>query len=250
MTRASYALLRVKNAAAARAWLRTAPITNAVTLNPPPDNGAAGRVHRARPARARRARVGDRRLLPRVSRRHDPGQPRTPAGRCGEQRSRDWHWGGPANERASRGDVLRRARLLRRVCAGHHTGDTWGEAFSEPHWLDTENLDGVEPFGFADGISQPQIDWAQQRQPTAHTSSTTATWSRSANSCWAIAMNTASITDRPLLDPDARERGPAAGAGCAGEERPRPQRHLSRDAATGAGCPRRSGSSSTSRRRR
>ena len=36
MTRAVYALVQVKNAAAARAWLRTAPVTNAVALNPPP----------------------------------------------------------------------------------------------------------------------------------------------------------------------------------------------------------------------
>jgi hypothetical protein len=25
-------------------------------------------------------------------------------------------------------------------------------------------MDGVEPFGFADGISQPKIDWEQKRQ--------------------------------------------------------------------------------------
>ena len=36
MTRACYALLRVKNATAARAWLRAAPVTNAVAMNPPP----------------------------------------------------------------------------------------------------------------------------------------------------------------------------------------------------------------------
>src|SRR6202035_3495460 len=36
MTKASYALLRVRNAAAARAWLRSASITNAVELAPAP----------------------------------------------------------------------------------------------------------------------------------------------------------------------------------------------------------------------
>ena len=36
MTRASYALLRVKNAAAARAWLGAAPVTGAATMKPPP----------------------------------------------------------------------------------------------------------------------------------------------------------------------------------------------------------------------
>ena len=31
----------------------------------------------------------------------------------------------------------------------------------------TSNLGGVEPFGFADGISQPQIDWSQERDVSA-----------------------------------------------------------------------------------
>ena len=31
--------------------------------------------------------------------------------------------------------------------------------------LDTSDLDGVEPFGFADGLSQPAIDWDQETDP-------------------------------------------------------------------------------------
>jgi hypothetical protein len=36
MTSASYALVRVKNVAAAKAWLRAASVTNAVEKSPPP----------------------------------------------------------------------------------------------------------------------------------------------------------------------------------------------------------------------
>ena len=36
MTSASYALVRLKNVAAAKAWLRSAPVTNAVEQRPPP----------------------------------------------------------------------------------------------------------------------------------------------------------------------------------------------------------------------
>ena len=36
---------------------------------------------------------------------------------------------------------------------------TWRDAFEEIISLGTSNLDGDEPFGFADRISQPQIDW-------------------------------------------------------------------------------------------
>jgi Dyp-type peroxidase family len=42
-------------------------------------------------------------------------------------------------------------------------GGSWREAFQEVIYLGTSDLDGVEPFGFADGISQPEIDWEQQR---------------------------------------------------------------------------------------
>jgi deferrochelatase/peroxidase EfeB len=42
------------------------------------------------------------------------------------------------------------------------TGSVWNEAF-DVTWLYTSDLDGIEPFGFVDGISQPQIDWRQQR---------------------------------------------------------------------------------------
>jgi len=46
-------------------------------------------------------------------------------------------------------------------------GPAWNEAFElliDP--LGTSDLDGIEPFGFADGISQPQIDWEQQQETT------------------------------------------------------------------------------------
>jgi Dyp-type peroxidase family len=46
-------------------------------------------------------------------------------------------------------------------------GNEWSAAFEEQRWLGTADLDGVEPFGFADGISQPQIDWERQRDVTS-----------------------------------------------------------------------------------
>ena len=62
MTSASYALVRVKNVAAAKAWLRAAPVTNAVE-KATADHGPADRVHGARPESAWLARLRDRRLL-------------------------------------------------------------------------------------------------------------------------------------------------------------------------------------------
>ena len=39
----------------------------------------------------------------------------------------------------------------------------WGAAFKELALLDTADLDGFEPFGFRDGVSQPEIDWDRTR---------------------------------------------------------------------------------------
>ncbi len=42
--------------------------------------------------------------------------------------------------------------------------------------LPTSDMDGVEPFGFVDGISQPALDWERQRPARdAASSSTTRT---------------------------------------------------------------------------
>ena len=43
----------------------------------------------------------------------------------------------------------------------------WSKAFELQRRLDTNDIGGIEPFGFTDGISQPTIDWEQRRDPTA-----------------------------------------------------------------------------------
>jgi deferrochelatase/peroxidase EfeB len=43
-------------------------------------------------------------------------------------------------------------------------GPIWSAAFEEMNCLSTSDLGGREPFGFIDGISQPEIDWEQTRK--------------------------------------------------------------------------------------
>ena len=40
----------------------------------------------------------------------------------------------------------------------------WNSAFEALDCLTTSNLQGTEPFGFNDGISQPALDWTRQRR--------------------------------------------------------------------------------------
>ena len=39
---------------------------------------------------------------------------------------------------------------------------TWRQAFTDERVLETSDMGGVEPFGFMDGISQPEVDWSEQ----------------------------------------------------------------------------------------
>ena len=110
------------------------------------------------------------------------------------------------------------------LCRAQRT--IWHEAFEEMQWLGTADLDGVEPFGFADGISQPQIDWERQRDTT----------SPQIDYSNIVALGEFLLgypneyekyTDRPLLDPDSGERRICSPRKMSGQKRPRPQRNLS-----------------------
>src|SRR5262249_15410111 len=82
-----------------------------------------------------------------------------------------WDWGGTPN-----GDDLPHLAVMFfaephdggvEALMGRTMGTSWVEAFTIVRRLGTENLDGVEPFGFVDGISQPEIDWSDTRDASA-----------------------------------------------------------------------------------
>jgi Dyp-type peroxidase family len=162
MTTASYVLLRIRDVAAARSWLGNAPITNAVAMDPPPSTA----MQVAFTADGLKALGVPASVLAGFS-------SEFLAGMTEENRSRrlgdvetnapaHWDWGSSASvphlvvmffAEPGRFDAFMQSS----------TGKAWNEAFEMLRCLDTSDLDGVEPFGFADGISQPQIDWAQER---------------------------------------------------------------------------------------
>jgi len=165
LTESCFLLLKVRNAAAARVWLATAPVTNAVelghapptalqiaftreglqALNVPADvlagfsaeflSGMAGEDSRSR-------RLGD----------------------VGASAPDSWNWGGQGRVPhivlmlyAQEGQLEGWKQTIQ--------GSNWNSAFDVITCLVTSNLDNVEPFGFADGISQPALDWDRQRTP-------------------------------------------------------------------------------------
>lgn len=161
MTSASYALVRVKNADAAKAWLRSAPVTTAVAQKPPPETA----MNIAFTAPGLRTLGVPQSIIAGFSHEFRGGMGQESRARqlgdVGKNAPSNWTWGSDGREP--------HALVMFFAEQGHldsfiqRAGEqNWSEAFEEITSLGTSNLDGDEPFGFADGISQPQIDWEQQ----------------------------------------------------------------------------------------
>ncbi|MEO7318660.1 MAG: peroxidase, partial [Chthoniobacteraceae bacterium] len=86
------------------------------------------------------------------------------------------------------------------------TGVAWDDAFERVRWLPTGNLDRFEPFGFADGISQPKLDWEQERAFTKIQLDYT---NEAALGEFLLGYRNeyGKFTDRPLLKADALSTG-------------------------------------------
>ena len=163
MTQAAYVLVRIRDAAAARSWLRSAPITTAVAASPPPStamqvaftapglqtlgvpsSAMAGFSHEFLTGMTESNRL--RRL-----------------GDVGTNAASQWDWGW--NTGMPHAVVMFFAREGLDAFVTRSMGSAWTDAFEVLRRLDTSDLDGVEPFGFTDGISQPEIDWDLARNP-------------------------------------------------------------------------------------
>lgn len=201
LTKASYALVRVQNVAAARAWLRSAPVANAVEMKPPP----AAALQVAFTSEGLRALGVSESVIAGFSHEFCAGMTQENRARqlgdVGSNAPKYWEWGGPGNEPHL--VVMFFAKPDNFDSFVHSAmSETWSDAFTEGHWLNTENLDEFEPFGFADGISQPQIDWAQQREPPGIQYDYTNVVALG-EFLLGYRNEYGKITDRPLLDPDA-----------------------------------------------
>ena len=162
-TESVFLALRVRDRAAARAWLAQAPITNAVPQASLPATvlqvalgaeglaalGVAGDIAAAFSPEFISGLAG----LPERSRR---------LGDTGANDPADWAWGsGPRCAHvllllyALPGGLDAFENDIQAQCAS---------AFDAVARLTTTDMGGVEPFGFTDGISQPEVDWDGKRR--------------------------------------------------------------------------------------
>ena len=200
-TESAFALLRVRNRAAARAWLASAQV----------GTGAKGPLPKTLLQIAFSA-AGLRELgVPaHVTATFAPefvaglGTDANRARRLGDVGNNDpahWEWGGPGADAMPHVLVMVYALPGHLAQCGQALESHWAVAFELMRWLSTTDMGGVEPFGFTDGISQPEIDWSRELPAEDHDSLAYRNLSCLGEFVLGYPNEYGRYTARPLLDP-------------------------------------------------
>lgn len=163
LTDACYLLLTIKNASAAGEWLLEAPIATALETRPSP--ASALQIAFTAPGLRALGVSGD--VIAGFSHEFVAGMAGTEdrsrrLGDVGANAPAYWSWGTPQREPHVLLALFAAPGTLESFKSAIATA-AFDRAFEEITCLDTSNLEGIEQFGFTDGISQPSIDWQRQR---------------------------------------------------------------------------------------
>lgn len=198
LVEASYLLLRIRDAAAARAWLAAAPVSTAEYRQTPP--GTALQI--AFTSSGLRAMGVPESTLAGFSAEFRTGMAGEDSrsrrlGDIGANQPGAWLWGRP--EQAIDLVLMLYAKadlpsFLRDIQTG-----AWAGAFEIVWTLSTDDMGEREPFGFRDGISQPEFDW-ERRQAVVSTTVTYANRIALGELLLGYPNEYGYYTDRPLLE--------------------------------------------------
>jgi Dyp-type peroxidase family len=206
-TQACFLLLRVQEPEAARAWLATVPVSSAVAVEPTPPTA----VQVALSSAGLRALGVPEDIIAAYSPEFVAGMGQEPSrsrrlGDVGASATALWQWGGEENAQphvlvllyALPGQLPTLQQAIEAQCA---TGFTLLAA------LPTVDLNGIEPFGFVDGLSQPKLDWARERPARDQEQAAYTNLSCLGEYLLGYPNEYGGYTDRPLLAP---QRDPQA----------------------------------------
>ena len=199
LTRAAFYLLHVRDAAAARQWIREAPVKSAVIKKSLP-------VSALQVALTSRGLINlgvPRRIVEEFSPEFVTGMAADDSrsrrlGDVGINAPSHWDWG--AGEKTPDVLVMLFATAEQWTTAEAQAfGPVWHQAFSAVACLRAADLDRNEPFGFADGLSQPELDWDRSR-PMRKNETEYTNLSALGEFVLGYANEYGRFTERPLLD--------------------------------------------------
>ena len=202
LTEACFLLLEVADRAAACAWLLRAPVTSARKTDPPPATAlqvaftakgllavrVAPEIVESFSEEFRSGMTGDEGRSRRLGD-VDANAPTT------------WAWGGNAGSLPD---------LVVMLYAREGGLEAWEEAIKGPGWerafrlqrrLATFDMGEIEPFGFADGLSQPRLDWQRLLPPDDKEPAEYANVVAPGEIVLGYRNEYGRYTDRPLIDP-------------------------------------------------
>lgn len=168
LTDTCFLLLNVTDSVAAKEWLAVTPANNAVKTDKPPSTALqiAFTVEGLRAMGLEKATIesfSDEFISGLSS---DEGRSRR-LGDVGSNAPENWLWG----DKAKIPHVLLLLYALPNEIEAWRkkvTSKDFSKAFKVLATLPTQDIGPIEPFGFADGISQPSVDWQRQQSIDSH----------------------------------------------------------------------------------
>jgi deferrochelatase/peroxidase EfeB len=207
LTEACFLLLKVADREAAQRWLQNAPVTSALKTDPPPDTALQVAFTWEG---LERVGVGED-VLRGFSEEFLAGMAADASrsrrlGDVGANAPSEWVWGGRADSVP---------HVLVMLYARDGGLEAWAEAVKGPDWdaafslqtrLDTFDMGEIEPFGFADGLSQPQLDWQRALDPDDKEQAEYVNVVAPGEIVLGYRNEYGRYTERPLIDPSAEPR--------------------------------------------
>lgn len=202
LTETCFMLLNIVDVDAAKQWLSTAPVSRAVATDPPPDTTLqiAFSVEGLRALKLKESIIADFSDEFIVGMAGDESRSRR-LGDVGNNAPEHWDWGGSETKvphillllYAKKGDLETWRATVE--------GENFSQAFQLLNQLPTQHIGEIEPFGFADGISQPTIDWMQRQSVDLHQRDRYSNLLAAGEMVLGYPNEYGQYTPRPLIDP-------------------------------------------------